>query len=126
MARHVDAYSGSFVSINTGDTSVDAVIQISVPANGGSASYAYITKLSGPDRVELAVPASDQDAEVTIITAGKGFKPVIAFRVDADDFHERVKNGTISELQIASVELAPGTSLSPRVKMVPRSSLTSS
>ena len=111
--RDPDGYDGSFITINTGDASLDAVIQISVPADGGSGSYAYITSLDGSGRVELAVPASDQDANVTIITAGKDFKPVIAFRVDADDFHEKVENGTISELQITPVELESGASSPP-------------
>ncbi len=105
------AFDGSFVSVNAGDEGVTAVVQISMPASGGSTSYAYVTTLSGSDRIELAVPASHQDAEVTIITAGKDFKPVIAFRVNADDFNERVENGTISELQITPVELEPGTNV---------------
>ncbi len=104
------AFEGSFVKINTGDASVDAIIQISIPADGGSRSYAYIAPKNGNDNIELAIPPADQDAEVTIITAGNGYKPVIAFRVTADNFHEKVANGTISELQIATVELQPGTS----------------
>jgi hypothetical protein len=50
-------------------------------------------------------------ASVTIITAGKGYKPVIAFRVDADEFPAKVENGTISERQIEPVELEPGATL---------------
>jgi hypothetical protein len=104
-------YEGSFIKINTGDANVDAIIQISIPANGGSKSYAYVAHRNSGDNIELAMPPADQAAEVTIITAGKGYKPVIAFRVKADDFHEKVENGTISELQIATVKLQPGTSL---------------
>ena len=106
-----DAYDGAFVTLKTGDESVDAVVQISMPADGGSGSYAYVTTLNGTGRVELAVPAPGQGAEVTIITAARDFKPVIAFRIDADVFHEKVANGTINELQITPVELEPGTSL---------------
>lgn len=106
-----DAYEGSFVKINTGDADVDAIIQIAMPADGGSGSYAYVAPKGGSDEVELAVPGANQNAEVTIITAGKGYRPVIAFRVDADNFHEKVKNGTISELQVAPVELETGASL---------------
>ena len=65
----------------------------------------------GSTSVELAVPPADQNASVTIITAGKGYKPVIAFRVNADDFHARVENGTISELQIEPIELEAGATL---------------
>ena len=109
--RDPDAFDGAFVTIDTGDGSVEAVIQISMPADGGSGSYAYVTTLSGTDRVELAVPGADQDAEITIITIGKDFKPVIAFRIDADEFHEMVENGTISELQITPIELEPGANI---------------
>lgn len=112
IPRHdPDPYDGSFVKINTGDADVDAIIQISMPADGGSGSYAYVAPKGGSDNVELAVPPANQDAEVTIITAGKDYRPVIAFRVEADNFHEKVENGTISELQVAAVELAPGSSL---------------
>ena len=112
IPRHdPDPYEGSFVKINTGDADVDAIIQISMPADGGASSYAYVTPKDGSDKVELAVPPADHDAEVTIITAGKDFKPVIAFRVQADNFHEKVENGTISDLQVAPVELQAGTSL---------------
>jgi hypothetical protein len=107
-----DPYAGSFVKIDTGDSKVDAIIQISMPADGGSGSYAYVAPKDGSGQVELAVPPADQNAEVTIITAGKGYKPVVAFRVAADNFHEKVENGTISELQIAPVELEAGASLS--------------
>ena len=111
-----DPYEGSFVKINTGDADVDAIIQISMPADGGSDSYAYVAPKGGSDLVELAVPPANQNAEVTIITAGKDFRPVIAFRVDADNFHEKVENGTISELQVAPVELEPGASLQEPIK----------
>ncbi len=112
IPRHdPDAYEGSFVKINTGDADVDAIIQISMPADGGSASYAYVAPKGGTGKVELAVPPADQNAEVTIITAGKDYRPVIAFRVDADNFHEKVENGTISELQVAPVELEAGATL---------------
>jgi len=108
--RDPEGYEGAFVKINTGDVDVDAIIQISMPEDGGSGSYAYVAP-RGTDSVELAMPPADQNADVTIITAGKGYKPVIAFRVDADDFHKKVENGTISELQITAVEVEPGTSL---------------
>ena len=111
--RDPDAFDGAFVIIDTGDGSVEAVIQISMPADGGSGSYAYVTTLSGKDRVELAVPGAGQDAEITIITIDKDFKPVIAFRIDADEFHEMVENGTISELQITPIELEPGANIAP-------------
>ena len=111
--RDPDAFDGAFVTIDTGDGSVEAVIQISMPADGGSGSYAYVTTLSGKDRVELAVPGADQGAEITIITIDKDFKPVIAFRIDADEFHEMVENGTISELQITPIELEPGANIAP-------------
>ncbi len=112
LTRHdPDPYEGSFVKINTGDADVDAIIQISMPTDGGSGSYAYVAPKGGSDGVELAVPAAGQQAEVTIITAGKGYRPVIAFRVDADNFHEKVENGTIADLQVAPVELAPGAKL---------------
>jgi hypothetical protein len=106
-----DPYEGSFVKINTGDADVNAIIQISMPADGGAASYAYVAPKGGSGNVELAVPPANQDAEVTIITAGKDYRPVIAFRVEADNFHEKVENGTISELQVAPVELKAGASL---------------
>ncbi len=106
-----DAYDGSFVTIDTGDADVDAIIQISLPADGGSGSYAYIAPKGGSGRVELAVPPANQNAEVTIITAGKDYRPVIAFRVDADDFHKKVENGTISELQVEPVELGAGAAI---------------
>ena len=106
-----DPYEGSFVRINTGDIDVDAIIQISMPADGGSRSYAYIAPKDGANQIELAVPPANQNAAVTIITAGKNYRPVIAFRVDADNFHEMVENGTISDLQVAPVELASGSSL---------------
>jgi hypothetical protein len=109
IPRHdPDPYDGSFVKIDTGDADVDAIIQISIPEGGGANSYAYVAPRGSTDEIELAVPPANQDAEVTIITAGKGYRPVIAFRVDADDFHEKVENGTISELQVAPVELEPG------------------
>ena len=111
--RDPDAFDGAFVTIDTGDGSVEAVIQISMPADGGSGSYAYVTTLSGKDRVELAVPGAGQGAEITIITIDKDFKPVIAFRIDADEFHEMVENGTISELQITPIELEPGANIAP-------------
>ena len=112
IPRHdPDAYEGSFVKINTGDEDVDAIIQISMPGDGGSGSYAYVAPRDGSSSIELAVPPADQNASVTIITAGKDYKPVIAFRVDADDFHEKVENGTIAELQIEPIELTPGTAL---------------
>jgi hypothetical protein len=107
-----DAYDGAFVKINTGDAAVDAIIQISMPGDGGSGSYAY-----APPPVTVR-PASSWEslrkiktASVTIITAGKGYKPVIAFRVDADEFPAKVENGTISERQIEPVELEPGATL---------------
>lgn len=106
-----DPYDGSFVKINTGDVDVDAIIQISIPEDGGSGSYAYVAPRGSSDQVELAVPPAGKNAEVTIITAGKGFRPVIAFRVDADNFHEKVENGTISELQVAPVELEAGATI---------------
>lgn len=106
-----DPYDGSFVKIDTGTADVDAIIQISMPENGGESSYAYVAPKGNTEQVELAVPPANQNAEVTIITAGKGFRPVIAFRVDADNFHEKVENGTISDLQVAPVELAPGSSI---------------
>ena len=112
-----DAYDDAFVKINTGDAAVDAIIQISMPGDGGSGSYAYVAPRDGSNSVELAVPPADQDASVTIITAGKDYKPVIAFRVDADEFHAKVDNGTVSELQIKAVELEPGSALNaPAVK----------
>lgn len=109
--RDPDAYPGSFVTINTGDAEVDAIIQISMPSENGAKSYAYVAPKGGSDQVELAVPPANQNAEVTIITAGKNYKPVIAFRVEADNFHEKIENGTISELQVVPVELNTGTSL---------------
>jgi hypothetical protein len=111
--RNPDAYDSSLVTINTGDATVDAIIQISIPGDGGSGSYAYVMSLNGSNRIELAVPAPDEDAEVTIITAARGYKPVIAFRINADDFHEKVENGTISELQVTPVELEPGSTIAP-------------
>jgi len=107
-----DGYEGSFVKINTGDASVNAIIQISMPAEGGANSYAYVAPKGGSNEIELAVPGADQDAEVTIITAGEDYKPVIALRVQADNFHEKIENGTISELQISVVEVELGTTLS--------------
>ncbi|MDA1279174.1 MAG: carboxypeptidase-like regulatory domain-containing protein [Chloroflexi bacterium] len=113
IPRHdPEGFEGSFVKINTGDEDVDAIIQIAIPGVGGANSYAYVTSIGGSSNVELAVPPAGQNADVTIITAGKGFKPVIAFRVDADDFHEQVQNGTISDLQVIPVKLEPGTSIS--------------
>ena len=90
--RDPEAYEGAFVKINTGDAAVDTIIQISMPGDGGSGSYAYVAPRDGSTSVELAVPPADQEASVTIITAGKGYKPVIAFRVDADEFHQKVEN----------------------------------
>lgn len=111
-----DAYDGAFVKINTGDTTADAIIQISMPGDGGSGSYAYVAPRDRSTSIELAVPPADQNASVTIITAGKGYKPVIAFRVDADEFHAKVENGTVSDLQIEAVELKPGATLNaPKV-----------
>jgi hypothetical protein len=109
--RDPGAYEGSFVTINTGDTNVNAIIQISMPADGGSGSYAYVAPRNGSSQVELAVPGADQNAEVTIITAGKGYKPVIAFRVKADDFHEQISDGSIHDLRVATVELQAGEAI---------------
>ncbi|MBN4064963.1 hypothetical protein JYU04_04425, partial [Dehalococcoides mccartyi] len=105
-----DPYDGSFVTIETGDADVNAIIQISMPADGGAGSYAYVAPKGG-ERIELAVPPAGQNAQVTIITAGKNYRPVIAFRIEADNFHEKVENGTISDLQVSPVTLAPGASL---------------
>jgi hypothetical protein len=107
-----DPYDGSFVTIDTGDSGASAIIQISIPTDDGASSYAYVTELEGSNRVELAVPPANQDAKVTVITAGEDYKPVIAFRVDADDFHEKVENGTIADLQVTPVELESGMAVS--------------
>lgn len=61
--------------------------------------------------MELAVPTANQQTEVTIITTGKGYKNVVAFRIEANNFHEKIENGTISDLQIAPVELDTDASL---------------
>ena len=57
------------------------------------------------------MPPANQNADVTIINAGKDFRPVIAFRVEADNFHKRVNNGTISELHVALIKLATAATL---------------
>jgi len=61
--------------------------------------------------MELAVPTDNQQTEVTIITTGKGYQHVVAFRIEANNFHEKIENGTISDLQIAPVELDTDASL---------------
>lgn len=104
-----DPFAGSLITIDTGAEGIDAIVQISMPANGGANSYAYVSSLDGTNQVELAIPPADHNAQITIITAGKNYKPVIAYRVDADDFHEKIENGSISELQVVPVELEPGT-----------------
>ncbi len=100
-------FAGSYVDIDT--AGVDADILVQVEFDESSESYAY-WKESGTTRpVELAVPAGESGASVTVIAAAEDHNPAVAYRTTAQQFHAAVESGEITTEPVqASVQIEEG------------------
>jgi hypothetical protein len=84
----------------------EAVIQISIPNDGGAFGYSFTSSLGNEETVLLPVPPAGRDAELTVVMLGDGLKPSVAFRISADDFHESLRAGTTERLMVSAVQLS--------------------
>lgn len=51
---------------------------------------------------------------MSVVALGDGLEPAIAFRLDADEFHQRLATGTLEEVRVSAVQLADAQSLESR------------
>ena len=42
---------------------------------------------------------------MSVVTLGSGLKPSIAFRLNADEFHQRLQDGTLEGVTLAAVQM---------------------
>ena len=105
--RDPEPFPGSLVEIDSVGIAEIAVIQVNFPDAESERSYAYITDLKNRDSVELAVPPSGFDAEITVITVADGHAPAIALRVNADDFQETIEKNPEAKIEKQFVVLEP-------------------
>jgi len=114
-------FDKSRVTIDTGGLADEAVIQIAIPGEGGTSGYSFTSGLLGDGSVVLPVPPSGREAEMSVVALGDGLRPSIAFRLSADEFHERLESGSLDGLTLAVVEVTDAAALETRPATGPTS-----